>query len=66
MTLEEIKERINKINEYSYDDEMAHGIEDSLYQDFILFIANEDLGSISEKAKLILTTKDIKFSRWCA
>ena len=46
-------------------DEVAHGAEDQLYADFISYVASGGEG-LAEKAKLILTTQDIKFARWCA
>jgi hypothetical protein len=67
MTLEEIKLKIQEINAMIDDDEMAHHNEDFLYKSFIKYISENPNDSIlAEKAKLILTTQDIDFSRWCA
>lgn len=65
MTTDQIKERIKYIEAIKSDDEVAHGAEDDLYRDFIAYVASggEDL---VEKAKLVLSTQDIKFARWCA
>ena len=54
------------INEISGDDEAAHSEEDDLMRDFISYVADYEIEGISEKAKLILTTGDIDFHRWCA
>ena len=65
MTTDQIKERIKYIEAIKTDDEVAHGAEDQLYADFISYVASGGEG-LAEKAKLILTTQDIKFARWCA
>jgi lipase chaperone LimK len=67
MTTEEIEKRLEQIKNMAGDDESAHGAEDDLYREFIAYVASLDsLPSLSAKAKLILTTKDINFARWCA
>lgn len=66
MTPNEINDRIAYIRSSAHDPERAHSEEDSLYLDFICYVAACDLGSISEKANKILSTQDIKFPRWCA
>jgi len=71
LTIEEVKQRIQKIKDEAYDDEIAHGLEDSLYSDFIKEIARRDFidqpeyTTFEEIANLILTTKEIKFHRYC-
>lgn len=65
MTKEEIEESIALINEIRGDDEMAHGKEDALHLDFIGYVAKRK-DSLGTKARLILTTEDIDFARWCA
>ena len=67
MTTKEIMERIQHIRDRAADPEAAHANEDKLRADFIRYVAT--LGSLSplaQKAKLVLTTDDIEFARWCA
>lgn len=71
MTLKEIEARIFHIHEIRGDDEMAHSEEDKLRDDFITYIASlsclsDELAYLPEKARLVLTTSEIEFSRWCA
>jgi ribosomal protein S20 len=66
MDIKEIKKRIKEIKGKTWDNEVAHDMENLLYKDFIKSIANGDTDNIQEKAKLILTTKNIKFTRWYA
>ena len=65
MTEPEALKRVQEINDMSYDDESAHANEDRLHQDFIEFVAKRKdcLGKI---ARIVLSTKDIRFARWCA
>lgn len=65
MTIEEINERVAKIRESSWDDEVAHGMEDSLREDFIKYVATLDI-PLAAKAKSVLETSEMKFNRWCA
>lgn len=71
VTRNDIEERIAAIRyaavEYD-DDEIAHSREDDLRRHFIAALA---LGKIApehveEFAKLILSTANIKFARWCS
>lgn len=66
MEFKDISQKINKIKETSDDDEMAHGLEDELYKEFIKSIAEGKVEYIQEKAKMILIVQHINFSRWCA
>lgn len=66
MEIEYIKEVILDIQYNAYDDERAHGMEDDLYFEFIKHVADLELGELSEKAKLVLSSKQIEFKRWCA
>jgi hypothetical protein len=66
MTIEDIKKRIENIELLVGDDEAAHSEEDGLRDDFIRWIAETETGELGEKAKLILSTNDIYFHRWCA
>lgn len=69
MTIEEITKRIEQIKELgAHDDESAHAREDDLREDFLRYVkaaANSD-AEIPEKAALVLSTNDLRFSRWCA
>lgn len=66
MTKEYIKTMIKEIKIYANDDddEKAHATEDALRNDFIKQLSerNDDTGKL---AKLILSTNDIDFNRWC-
>jgi hypothetical protein len=66
MTIERIEERIAAINASAGDPEVAHGLEDALYAEFIQHIANGGTKDLREKAKLVLTTVELDFARWCA
>ena len=48
------------------DDENAHRLEDELYRDFIHHVADTTAGELAECAKLVLSSWDMKFSRWYA
>ena len=65
MDKKEITERVSAIEEIAWDDESAHSKEDSLREDFIEYIAKRK-DSLGDKAKMILSTNDIDFARWCA
>lgn len=66
MDLPEIEARIKKIKEKAGDDEIAHGLEDDLYGDFVKYVSEKGNKKLSEMAKAILETKNIGFARWCA
>ena len=67
MTIHEIKERIQAIKDCAGDDEAAHSMEDTLREEFIAYVhITSEVEHLSEKAKLILSTSEIEFSRWCA
>lgn len=66
MTINDIEKAIAKIKAAADDDEMAHVYEDELYAAFIGYVAGGGSDNLSEKAKLVLSTEDISFSRWCA
>lgn len=65
MTLEEINLRVRRIQRIKADDEVAHSEEDKLWGDFIAYVATLDI-PLAAKAKAVLATKNINFSRWCA
>ena len=65
MTPEEARKRVQDIRDASGDDEVAHGMEDGLYVDFVRFIASQE-GPHAATAREILKTLDLDFARWCA
>ena len=65
MNKQDIVKEIDRIRACSNDYEMAHGIEDSLDNAFIQFVALRD-DELGDMARLVLTTADIDFSRHCA
>lgn len=66
MNRQEIEKAIAHIREIAGDDEMAHIKEDELYVAFVRRVAQEAGGELAECAKLVLTTSEIDFERWCA
>lgn len=65
MTVEEVRERVAKIELMKDDDERAHALEDYLHLDVLTAIAKR-IGDPAALALEALKTMDIKFSRWCA
>lgn len=65
MTIEEILQAIQEIRDVAEDGETAHINEDNLRTSFIESIA-ERRDELGELARLILSTDDIDFARWCA
>jgi hypothetical protein len=69
MIVEEVKKRIELIKakgEFEHDDEVAHSMEDQLWQDVLTAIAEgycEDPKALAGEA---LRTVGLDFSRWCA
>lgn len=69
MTLKYIQEQVEYIESVKGDDEIAHGVEDSLREAFISHVAEHaEHGEplIRRMAQAVLKTKDIQFKRWCA
>lgn len=67
MTLTEIQKVLNDIKELVGYEELAHITEHVLMVQFIKYIAsNPSDPELAEKAKLVLTSNEIKFSRWYA
>lgn len=64
MTIRTVKECVAEIQALADDDGMAHAKEDELMTAFITLIANEN-SKYSKMARLILSTSDIHFHRWC-
>jgi hypothetical protein len=65
MTVDEVRERVEKIRAMAGDDEAAHSEEDGLHQDVLAAIADgaEFAPALAAEA---LKTVDIDFARWCA
>lgn len=64
MTLQDIKNRINKIKEFCEEDpEHAHSLEKALHQDVLRAIA-EGIENPAELAKETLKTLKIEYPRW--
>lgn len=69
MKIHEIKKRIKKIEEYKFDDEIAHSYEDDLFYDFVNAIKNgkyETKEEIVKASEEIYKVRKISFSRWHA
>ena len=66
MNVKEIEKRIKEIENVVEDDEVAHIKEDSLYWDFVDYIAKTGNKDQRKKARMILRTKKFDFARWCA
>ena len=66
INIEEIKQSVQDIYEMREDDESAHSMEDSLYQEFINHIVETDNGALGDMAREVLKTREIEFKRWCA
>ncbi len=65
---ESFRKDIQKIRECAGDYEVAHGLEDKLYKEFVEFVANDKWidADTREMAKEVLKVKDIEFARYCA
>lgn len=68
MNLEYIKQSLKDLEKISDDDEMAHSVEDSMYQDFVDFVSKGDFdkSELIKMSKELLKSQDIDFARWCA
>lgn len=68
MTRAEIEIRLSEIASLAGDDEVAHGLEDMLQQDFLRALARGDVPTeeIAPLSALVLTSLAIDFSRWKA
>lgn len=68
MTKEQIQKALDDIGAENGDNEYMHRMEDQLYEDFVRSIAEDPTLPliIQEKAKSVLTSKDMKFDRWYA
>jgi hypothetical protein len=66
MDLKEIKLKVKDIEKEKDDDEVAHSLEDQLYQDFVDHIAKTGNNEQRRMARAVLRTNKIDFARLCA
>lgn len=66
MNTDDIQELIDDIKEILDDDETAHVREDLAYEAVLKAIAEGTCENPQECAKLVLTIRDLDFSRWYA
>ena len=67
MTIEEVKNRLKKIEEVKEDYELAHILEDRLFHDFVRSIIEFPYASkenITELAQEVYKSRQIEFKRW--
>ena len=65
MTVDEVKARVEQIRALRWDDESAHGAEDTLREEVLVRIA-EGADDPAGLARAVLATGEIEFARWCA
>lgn len=65
MTAAEAEARVQQIRDEANDPETAHALEDQLHEDVLQAIAL-DHPDPAALAKIALTTRQIRFVRWCA
>ena len=69
MKIQEVKERIEKIEHCKWDDEVAHSHEDHLFYDFVESVKDgkyKTRKEIIEVATELFKVRDIDFARWYA
>lgn len=69
MEIEEIKKRVQEVNEYKGDDEVAHSLEDNLFYEFVDSIKNGEYETIEEliiASEEVMKVREIDFARWHA
>jgi len=64
-TVEYVQAYVNDIEAIQYDAETAHSLEDELRAMFIKYIAERD-DELGHLARIILSTNNLSFPRWCA
>jgi phosphosulfolactate phosphohydrolase-like enzyme len=62
MTVEEVKARVADIAECTDDGEKAHSLEDNLYAEVLMHLAEQG----NELAREAIKALELDFSRWCA
>jgi hypothetical protein len=66
MTKEDIEKAVQEIKDTNSDAEVAHSLEDGLRERFIDYVASTAQVELAEMARLVLSTDEIDFPRWCA
>lgn len=66
LTVQEVRECVDNIAKKTYDDEVAHSMEDGLHQEVLRAIANGACENPQACAAEALKTCDLSFCRWCA
>lgn len=64
MTLQEVTNRLTAIEEYKNEWELAHVLEDRLFKDVLVAIANDD-SNAQELATEAIKSLEISFKRKC-
>ena len=65
-TVAEVQRRVAEIAAMADDEERAHAAEDQLHQHVLWSIAHGQAEDARRLAEAALTTREIKFRRWCA
>ena len=60
-----IKDQVDRIRSSAGDPEVAHSLEDTLYQLVVVMIA-EGMTVTPHMAEEVLKSREIDFPRWCA
>ncbi len=66
MEIEDVIEQVKEIKDEELDPEVAHLLEDNLYEQVLNAIASSKCSDPKSFAKEALKTKDILFRRWYA
>ncbi len=66
MTPDQISSRVREIEPLAFDNEVAHRMEDVLWEEVMTAIANGEAADPAACAKAVLETKAIDFTRWYA
>ncbi len=66
MTRNDAERRVEEIRALAGDADAAHTAEDALRRDFIKWVSEGEATNAQEIARMILSTDDIDFPRWCA
>lgn len=67
MTIQDVLDRVKKVQGFRHDPEAAHSTEDDLWRDVLREIAKGRTGKWCEAAAdAALKTDAIEFERWCA
>jgi hypothetical protein len=60
------RKQVEVIRHMAGDPEAAHGAEDSLWADTLRYFAEVAPAELAELARIVLSTEEIDFPRWCA